>query len=178
MRHAAQGNRVRGFPCYKTIETDREAVRLPNTCRQTGGLTSPALPHGGSSAAGARAERRLQHRPRLTWPMSPDPEALASGHNGYVQARRVAGLTGSVGRFAARNKSPADRPCGCALERRTSHKIRILCDRYCGVAFSGGGSDVVRPDIPTRSRTACQGFRVGAASAPPITFDFTMSAAR
>ena len=52
MKQAAQGNRVRGFPCYKMIETDREAVRLLNTCKQTGGLTSPALPLGGSFAAG------------------------------------------------------------------------------------------------------------------------------
>jgi len=67
---------------------------------------------------------------------------------------------------------------GCGQERRMSHNRRRLCDRYCGVAFSGDGSDVVRPGIPARSRAARRCPWRGAASASPITFAFADSGAR
>jgi hypothetical protein len=80
LKFAAQGDRVRGFPCYKMREPDREAVRLLNTWKQTGGLTSPALPHGGRLFRPGQGLRTFASPSALTSPMSPAPVACCRGN--------------------------------------------------------------------------------------------------
>ncbi len=60
------------------------------------GVNSREFLSGASGDARARRSGAQIHQPRLISPMSPGPGALASGHNGYVQARRVAGSPESV----------------------------------------------------------------------------------
>ena len=66
---------------------------------------------------------------------------------------------------------------GCGQERPTSHKIRILCDPYSGVALAGPESVRSAAEdglgIPARSRAARRCPWRGADSALPTTFAFT-----
>lgn len=125
-----------GVPLLLNEKPDHGAGRRLNTWKPTHGRMSTAFHRRRPTGADRHRDVCMTDRDRL--------HQRAPRHEQRRGNRTV--LFQPVGLPTARKvwrqpepDFPGQRQRGCGQERRTSHNRRRLCDRYCGVAFSGPG---------------------------------------